>query len=151
VLEPEVERQLRINNPMDPDSGNNAIPPISRRRDAWLRRLREQREVVRSLRRHRHQAEIEAQSDDQESSYVNLNDPNIEPEARYISRPLSRPSAFSALSGLGSYPRVPSPLIKEAKEYELERLKGETELTEQLCETLSPKTIRRNQNCTDDV
>jgi len=151
VLEPEVERQLRINNPMDPDSGNNAIPPISRRRDAWLRRLREQREVVRSLRRHRHQNEIEAQSDDQESSYVNLNDPNIEPEARYISRPLSRPSAFSALSGLGSYPRVPSPLIKEAKEYELERLKGETELTEQLCETLSPKTIRRNQNCTDDV
>ena len=151
VLEPEVEHQLRINNPMDPDGGNATAPPISRRRDAWLRHLREQREVVRSLRRHRHQAEMEAQLDSQESSYINLNDPNIEPEARYVSRPLSRPSAFSALSGLGSYPRVPSPLIKEAKEYELERLKGETELTEQLSESLSPRTIRRNQNCSVDV
>ncbi len=34
----------------------------------------------------------------------------------------------------------------KAKEYELERLRGETELTEQLSETLSPNTIRRNQN-----
>ena len=151
MLEPEVERQLRINNPMDPDSGDATAPPISRKRDVWLRHLREQREVVRALRSHRHRAALDIQLDDKESSYINLNDPEMEAEARYTSRPLSRPSAFSALSGLGSYPRVPSPLIKEAKEYELERLKGETELTEQLCETLSPKTIRRNQNCTDDV
>ena len=151
VLEPEVEHQLRINNPMDPDSGDATAPPISRRRDAWLRHLREQRDAVRALRPHRQRAAIDIQLDDKESSYINLNDPELETEARYTSRPLSRPSAFSALSGLGSYPRVPSPLIKEAKEYELERLKGETELTEQLSETLSPNTIRRNQNYIADV
>ena len=113
--------------------------------------MREQRDAVRALRPRSQRAAINIQLDDKESSYINLNDPELETEARYTSRPLSRPSAFSALSGLGSYPRVPSPLIKEAKEYELERLKGETELTEQLSETLSPNTIRRNQNYIADV
>ena len=36
-------------------------------------------------------------------------------------------------------------MIKEAQEYELERLKSETELTEQLSDTISPRIVRRNE------
>jgi hypothetical protein len=42
-------------------------------------------------------------------------------------------------------------MIKEAHDYELQRLNEETELTEQLSETLSPKNIRRNINKDSDV
>jgi hypothetical protein len=75
---------------------------------------------------------------------------NEETEARYIARPLSRASAFRPLARMGNYPkeypRIPTPMLKEAQDYELERLKDETELVEQLSTTVSPRAPRRNQD-----
>ena len=80
-----------------------------------------------------------------------------EEEARYVSRPLSRINEFSPLRGATYYPnnpkyypRVPTPLIQEVHDYELERLREETELSDQLTETLSPNT-RRRQNESQDL
>jgi hypothetical protein len=60
-------------------------------------------------------------------------------------RPLSRPSAFVSLTGLANqprdypreYPRIPTPLVKEAKDYELERLREETEMVRELEQVIS--------------
>ena len=158
VLEPEIDIELNV-NPGDPGSGGPSAPPHQRRRDAWRRQLREHKIKSRILGRHQQQAEIVNQQDvDKERSYVSMNELNGEEyEARYISRPLSRPSVFRPLGGLSDYsrsypreyPRIPTPMIKEAQDYELERLKGETELSEELSEVLSPSSTRRNKNDKD--
>jgi hypothetical protein len=151
VLEPEIDIPININSG-DPESGRPTAPPPQRRRDAWLRHLREQRQKARILNMHREQAEIDNQLDEKERSYMNMDELNsAEEEARYISRPLSRPSAFRPLGGLSvysreyprEYPRIPTPMIKEAQDYELEKLKEETELVEQLNEALSPRLPRK--------
>jgi hypothetical protein len=70
-------------------------------------------------------------------------------EERYIQRPLSRPSAFRPLMDLGGsprqYPRITTPMLKEAQEYDNERLRRETDMAEQLSLSLSPKPIRRTE------
>jgi hypothetical protein len=80
-----------------------------------------------------------------------------EAEARYVSRPLSRINEFSPLRGATYYPnnpkyypRVPTPLIQEVHDYELERLREETEMSEKLSETLSPNS-RRKRNESQDL
>ena len=68
-------------------------------------------------------------------------------ESRYLARPLSRASAFRPIQGLDGYPReYPriTPLMREAKFKEFERLEEETELIEQLCKSRSPKVERRS-------
>jgi hypothetical protein len=149
VLEPEVGIPA-IADFDGQDEENPSAPPPQRRRDVWLRHLREQRQKARILHLHRHKAQVEKELEleTKESSYVDMDElGDLEAEARYVARPLSRPSAFRPLSeivsGPGQYPRIPTPLVEEAQEYELERLKEETELTEQLCETLSPSNPRR--------
>ena len=152
VLEPEIDiPEMAVLN--GPEGEGPSAPPPQRRRDAWLRHLREQRQKARILHLHRHRAQVEKEleMENKEPSYVDMDEvENEEVEARYVARPLSRPSAFKSLSDVvnypGPYPRIPTPLVTEAQEYETERLKEETELTEQLCETLSPSNPRRNKN-----
>ena len=158
VLESEIDEPKNVDLGAI-ESGGPTAPPPQRKRDVWMRHLREQRERAHFLRRHR--AEPEPQPDDEKDpSYTNMSElGKDEEEARYISRPLSRPSAFRPLGGLSDYsgnfpreyPRISTPMIKEAHDYELQRLNEETELTEQLSETLSPKNIRRNINKDSDV
>jgi hypothetical protein len=153
VLEPEIRDSVTIANPMDPETGDMIPPPIQRRRDVWLRHLRERRQIARTIRLQAHQAELDAQTELKEHPYANVERSDCGSEARYTSRPLSRPSAFAPLSGLSNYPqypRVPTPLIKEARDYELERLRSESELTEQLSEATSPRAARRNQTAFGD-
>ena len=154
VLETEIDAEERINSGNPEDIGPTAPPP-QRKRDALKRAFREQRQRAHFLSRHRHPADLESQQDvERERSYMSMNELSNEAyEARYISRPLSRPNAFKPLTGLSEfsrsysreYPRIPTPLLKEAQDYELERLKGETELVEELSEVLSPRPTRRDK------
>jgi hypothetical protein len=137
----------------------SAPMPVQRRRDVWLRHLREQRAIARALRPHRRPHDdrdiqnisLEEKNEKKDISYACLDELESEVEARYVSRPISRPSAFVSLMGLNNlpretsreYPRIPSPLIKEAQEYELDRLREETELTNQLESALSPSSTRK--------
>ncbi len=94
---------------------------------------------------------LEEKNEKKDISYACLDELESEVEARYVSRPMSRPSAFVSLMGLNNlpretsreYPRIPSPLIKEAQEYEMDRLREETELTNQLESALSPSSTRK--------
>ena len=121
-------------------------PPTSprwRRREAWLRHLRERKDKARA-------------SLDEEAPIPNLADRSYicmselekeDEESRYLARPLSRASAFRPIQGLDGYPReYPriTPLMREAKFKEFERLEEETELIEQLCKSRSPKVERRS-------
>jgi hypothetical protein len=137
----------------------SAPMPVQRRRDVWLRHLREQRAIARALRPHRRPHDdrdiqnisLEDKNEKKDVSYACLDELESEVEARYVSRPMSRPSAFVSLMGLNNlpretsreYPRIPSPLIKEAQEYEMDRLREETELTNQLESALSPSSTRK--------
>ena len=133
----------------DVETGGPSAPPPQRRRDAWLRHLREGRQRARLL-RHPLPVENEIQSRDKERTYMSMSELDKDEEMRYTSRPLSRPSLFRPLGDVNNYPReyprIPTPMIREAREYELERLKSETELTEQLSEAISPRIVRRNEN-----
>ena len=147
VLEPEIDDPRII----DLEGGDPTAPSPQRRRDVWLRHLREQREIARALHLRPRPAELEPQPDEKESSYISMNElDSEEAEARYIARPLSRARAFRPLARMGNYPkeypRIPTPMLKEAQDYELERLKDETELVEQLSTTVSPRAPRRNQD-----
>jgi hypothetical protein len=154
VLETEIDMEERINSG-NPEDESPSAPPPQRRRDAWKRNFRDQKQRARSLGKHLHLTDPENQKDvDKERSYVSMNELQGDYEARYVSRPLSRPNTFRPLGGLSEtsrnysreYPRIPTPLIKEAQEYELERLRGETELVEELTEVLSPRPTRRNKD-----
>ena len=156
VLNAEIDNEINVNvNPCDPDAEAEAAtaPPPQRRRDVWLRHLRDERERHRFLRIHRHHQEIDAceQPDEKEFTYMNMSEvgKSVE-ENRYMSHPSSRPITFRSLGGLNEYPReyprIPTPMVEDAKDYELERLKDETELTEQLREVMSPKNVRRFSN-----
>ena len=146
VLEPENGNPGPIL--VEAEIGDPSAPPTQRKRDVWMKHLREGRHRDR-LSRHHRSTEGEKQLGDKERTYMSMSELDEGEEARYISRPLSRPSLFRPLGELNNYPReyprIPTPMIKEAQEYELERLKSETELTEQLSETLSPRTVRRNE------
>ena len=113
-----------------------------------MKHLREGRHKNR-LSRYHPSTGTERQLGDKERTYMSMSELDDSEEARYISRPLSRPSLFRPLGELNNYPReyprIPTPMIKEAQEYELERLKSETELTEQLSDTISPRIVRRNE------
>ena len=146
VLEPEIGNPGFDTN--DVEVGDPSAPPPQRRRDVWLRRLREGRQRARLL-RHPLPIEDEIQSRDKERTYMSMSELDKEEEARYTSRPLSRPGLFRPLGDINNYPReyprIPTPMVREAQDYELERLRSETELTEQLSEAISPRTIRRNE------
>ena len=144
----------------DVENGGPPAPPPQRKRDVWKRQFREQREKSRILRESRHQKGPVVLEDccAKEGTYQNMSElDREEEEARYVSRPLSRINEFSPLRGATYYPnnpkyypRVPTPLIQEVHDYELERLREETELSDQLTETLSPNT-RRRQNESQDL
>jgi len=142
--------------------GGPVVPPPQRRRDVWLRHLKEQRAIARALRQSRQQAELEVQDRSLENrpnraatSYVCLNElSNVDVDERYVSRPLSRPSAFVSLTGLTNqpreypkeYPRIPTPLVKEAKDYELERLREETEMVRELEQVISSRSVSKDSD-----
>ena len=130
------------------ESGPTA-PPIQRKRDVWTRRHREQREKDRILRETQNRMETDLPINDKEGSYMNMSElGKDENEARYVSRPLSRSNEFSPLRGTTNYPsnpreypRIPPSLIEEAEDYELERLREETELSVKLSRSLDPKNF----------
>ena len=153
VLETELDNPVNVN--FENECGGPAVPPPQRRRDVWLKHLREKRERNRFLHLHRQRGQMEPEipeDDEVASTYIDmceLKDEDI--EARYVSRPMSRLNSFTPLKGINmspssypkEYPRIPTPLIDEAREYELERLREETELSVSLSEIVSPKTLRR--------
>jgi len=160
VFEPEKTFEPDIPNPVpeamaEMDEGGFNDSPIHRRRDIWISRMREGRSRAHTIRErlhhHRYPAEIPTQSDvdPKERTYMSLSELDAD-EERYISRPLSRPTAFRPLVDLGGsprqYPRITTPMLKEAQQYDDERLQRETEMAEQLSITLSPRLTRRPEN-----
>ena len=141
VLEPENGNPGPIL--IEVETGDPSAPPPQQRRDVWMKHLREGRHRDR-LSLYHPSTEIEKQLGDKERTYMSMSELDEGEDVRYISRPLSRPSLFRPLEELNNYareyPRIPTPMIKEAQEYELE-----IELTEQLSETISPQIVRRNE------
>ena len=142
------------------EGGSPTAPPPQRKRDVWKRHYLEQKERSRILREAKNQMEQDfPYNDKKEGSYMNMSElGRDEEEARYLSRPLSRVNEFRPLRGVSSYPgspreypRIPTPLIKEAQEYELERLKEETEMSVRLTDVLSPKSQRKKQDDSQDL
>ncbi len=136
---------------MDVGEGDIIKPPPQRRRDRWLAHLRESREKAHLARMKFHEIhhgkETPGEIDPKERTYVSMSEADErEIEERYISRPLSRPSVFKPLGEIYNreYPRVSSPINREAREYELVRLREESELTDQLSVSLSPGSSRKN-------
>ena len=136
---------------MDVGEGDIIKPPPQRRRDRWLAHLREGREKAHLARMKFHEIhhgkETPGEIDPKERTYVSMSEADErEIEERYISRPLSRPSVFKPLGEIYNreYPRMSSPINREAREYELVRLREESELTDQLSVSLSPGSSRKN-------
>ena len=156
VLETELDNP--VNENLENEYGGAVAPPPQRRRDVWLRHLREKRDRNRFLHLHRHRNKMEPEipeDDDKESTYIDMCECKEEDEvARYVSRPLSKVNSFKPFKGLNvspsiyprEYPRIPTPLIQDAQDYELDRLREETELSVNLSEALSPRTMRRKLN-----
>jgi hypothetical protein len=144
----------------DIENSGSQPPPPQRKRDVWKRQFREQKEKTRILREKRHQKGPVVLEDCpvKDCTYQNMSEFDLEEaEARYVSRPLSRINEFSPLRGATYYPnnpkyypRVPTPLIQEVHDYELDRLREETEMSEKLSETLSPNS-RRKRNESQDL
>ena len=157
--------EFEFDNPANVDlenieGGSPTAPPPQRKRDVWKRQYLERKEKARILREAQNHMEQDCSyNDKKEGSYMNMSElGKDEDEARYVSRPLSRVNEFKPLRGMASYPsspreypRIPTPLIKEAQEYELERLKEETEMSVRLTDVLSPKSQRRKQDESQDL
>ena len=153
VVEPEIPNPVP-DALVDFDEGGFNDPPPHRRRDIWMSRMQEGRRRAHTIRERLHpyqypaELPIQPDADPKERTYMSLSELDMD-EERYIQRPLSRPTAFRPLMDLGGsprqYPRITTPMLKEAQEYDNERLRRETEMAEQLSLSLSPKPIRRTE------
>jgi hypothetical protein len=161
VLEPEIGNPAITNLEIIEGRERLAPPPPQRKRDVWLRHLRERRQISRTLRdvEERQQGTPTAFDNDnmvpsmKNLTYMNLSEiDKDEEEMRYISRPISRQSSFRPIPYPGPYRReYPSitPLMRESRLTEDDRIKEETELTEKLCSTFSPRPPREKPTNSD--
>jgi hypothetical protein len=161
VLEPEIGNPAITNLEIIEGRERLAPPPIQRKRDVWLRHLRERRQINRTLKdvEERQQGTPTVFDNDnmvpsmKNLTYMNLSEiDKDEEEMRYISRPLSRQSSFRPIPYPGPYRReYPSitPLMRESRLTEDDRIKEETELTDKLCSTFSPRPPREKPTNSD--
>ena len=161
VLEPEIGNPAITNLEIIEGRERLAPPPPQRKRDVWLRHLRERRQISRTLRdvEERQQGTPTVFDNDnmvpsmKNLTYMNLSEiDRDEEEMRYISLPLSRQSSFRPIPYPGPYRReYPSitPLMRESRLTEDDRIKEETELTEKLCSTFSPRPPREKRTNSD--
>jgi len=149
VFDPDVEDPPTAINSENVETRGPPTSPRWRRRQAWLRHLRERK------------SKAQASLDEEvpvpgltERTYICMSELEREEEdMRYLSRPLSRASAFRPVQGIDGYPReYPriTPLLREAKMSELKRLEEETELLEQLCQTHTPRVARKSTTSPDN-
>ena len=161
VLEPEVGNPVITNLEIIEGRERLNPPPPQRRRDAWIRHLRERRQVTQTLKdvEERQQGTPTAFDNDnmvpsmKNLTYMNLSEiDKDEEEMRYVSRPLSRQSTFRPIAGPSTYRReYPSitPLMRESRLTEDDRIQEETELTDKLCSTFSPRVPRKDSAASD--
>ena len=135
-----LQREVR-RNAETRDGAGITLSPVRTRRDAMISHLREERRKALILK-----ADTEGSiSSKQDRSYASLSEiaDDEEEVCRYAPQMPSGMSTFRPIKSpkqyAKEYPRIDTPMLKEAAQYEDERLLKETKLTQEFCETTSPK------------
>ena len=135
-----LQREVR-RNAETRDGAGVMLSPIRTRRDAAISHIREEHRKALILK-----ADIEGSvSSKQDRSYASLSEiaDDEEEVCRYAPQMPSGMSTFRPIKNpkqyAKEYPRIDTPMLKEAAQYEDERLLKETKLAQEFCETTSPK------------